>query len=259
MPARSVADATRFTPTGPHAFTQSPSPASTSGESPQARVARLREAARKQKQSTQSLSRFDRIIDSGRVWADRMHKVTAMGLIGATILAGSITVYAVVDMMAFNRARRREFVRSQFLLSTQIKANVRCRKQPPKLKKEKEVLTSAMNAPTAPTTTATSSIPATAPTPAMEERPGAIDKLKKWAVSGLTPADQEYKDPVARAEDEARRAARIARVEEEANAKDVTKPGNDLVKGGGEGGCVGKYYGVVEWAVDNEGDEEEMG
>ena len=80
---RSVADATRFTPTGPHAFTAAPAPGST-GETPQQRVARLRDAARKAKDQKMAGTMMDRIVDRGRVWADRAHRITAVGLIGAT-------------------------------------------------------------------------------------------------------------------------------------------------------------------------------
>jgi hypothetical protein len=79
---RSVADATRFTPTGPHAFTQAS--VASGGETPQQRVARLREAARKAKTEKAAGSAFDRILDRGRIWADRAHRVVAVGLMGAT-------------------------------------------------------------------------------------------------------------------------------------------------------------------------------
>jgi hypothetical protein len=79
---RSVADATRFTPTGPHAFTQSH--AAGTGETPQQRVARLRDAARRAREEKAAGSVFDRVLDRGRVWADRAHRVAAVGLMGAT-------------------------------------------------------------------------------------------------------------------------------------------------------------------------------
>lgn len=84
-PPRSVADATRFTATGPHAFTRtppaSPTPAA-APETPQQRVARLRGAAQQAKLA--QVSTFDRLVDRGRIWADRAHRVVAIGLIGAT-------------------------------------------------------------------------------------------------------------------------------------------------------------------------------
>ncbi len=93
---RSVTDATRFTSTTPHAtanqpFTsnlgqgskvvppRSPGPA---GETPQQRVKRLREAAARARNA--KLSTFDKIVDHGRVWADRAHRFTTLSLIAAT-------------------------------------------------------------------------------------------------------------------------------------------------------------------------------
>lgn len=88
-PPRSVADATRFTATGPHAFTRTPPAAASAAaaaaaapETPQQRVARLRGAANQAKLA--QVSTFDRIVDRGRIWADRAHRVVAIGLIGAT-------------------------------------------------------------------------------------------------------------------------------------------------------------------------------
>jgi hypothetical protein len=75
---RSVADATRFTPTGPVAGT---------AETPQQRVARLREAAKKAKAEKMAGSFMDQLVDKGRLWADRAHRITAIGLIGATCMS----------------------------------------------------------------------------------------------------------------------------------------------------------------------------
>lgn len=98
-PPRSVADATRFTATGPHAFTRAP-PTSGSGsggrETPQQRVARLREAANRAKMD--QVGMFDRIVDRGRIWADRAHKVVAIGLIGATGALGGFLCCVVLWM-----------------------------------------------------------------------------------------------------------------------------------------------------------------
>lgn len=109
MAPRSIADATRFTPTGPHAFT--PSSGVAPGETSQQRVARLRDASRRAKAEQQAGTFADRMIDRGRVWADRAHRITAVGLIAATVLAGGLTIYATMDMMMFNKKRRAELVR----------------------------------------------------------------------------------------------------------------------------------------------------
>ena len=81
---RTVADATRFTPSGPHAFTAAAAAAPGGGESPQQRVARLRDAARRAKAERDAGTLMDRVVERGRTWADRAHRITAVGLIGAT-------------------------------------------------------------------------------------------------------------------------------------------------------------------------------
>lgn len=98
--ARSPTDATRFTSTTPHATkpfypaSNNPGPstlpshegaAAPAGESPQQKVRRLREAANRAREGR--LTGFDRAVVRGRVWADRAHRVTAMGLIGITCLS----------------------------------------------------------------------------------------------------------------------------------------------------------------------------
>lgn len=84
---RSAADATRFTATGPVVNSSAttidvmlaagPAPPN---ETPQQKVARLREAARRVKAGTETTS--DRLLRHGRKWADGAHRVTVMGLIG---------------------------------------------------------------------------------------------------------------------------------------------------------------------------------
>ncbi|ELR03280.1 hypothetical protein VC83_07286 [Pseudogymnoascus destructans] len=124
--ARSPADATRFTSTTPHATkpfyptSSNPGPstlpsneaaAAPAGETPQQKVRRLREAANRAREGR--LTGFDRVVMTGRVWADRAHRVTALGLIGVTCIAGAVTVYALGDMMIYNRRRRREYFAEQ--------------------------------------------------------------------------------------------------------------------------------------------------
>ncbi|KAI9887953.1 MAG: hypothetical protein M1823_000210 [Watsoniomyces obsoletus] len=117
--SRSANDATRFTPTGPHAHSKSsfrspkpapraaPSSSSLKGETPLEKVARLREAARRAQ--AQRLSRFDRAILVGRVWADRAHRGVVGFLIISTVLCGVYAVVAVSDMMLYNRRKRNEW------------------------------------------------------------------------------------------------------------------------------------------------------
>ena len=104
---RSVSDATRFTPTTPHATSKSTAPGSGSStggpsrfapssdrsplqppsgpprcETPEQRVARLR-AAHEAAHRAQ-ISRFDRVAAVGRSFFDRAHSVTVAGLVGLT-------------------------------------------------------------------------------------------------------------------------------------------------------------------------------
>ncbi|KFY27811.1 hypothetical protein V493_03289, partial [Pseudogymnoascus sp. VKM F-4281 (FW-2241)] len=131
--ARSPSDATRFTSTTPHATkpfypaASNPGPstlptdgsgaaaAAPAGETPQQKVRRLREAANRAREGR--LTGFDRAVVRGRVWADRAHRVTALGLIGITCIAGAVTVYALGDMMIYNRRRKREYFASQKALT----------------------------------------------------------------------------------------------------------------------------------------------
>ncbi|OCL13000.1 hypothetical protein AOQ84DRAFT_372576 [Glonium stellatum] len=112
-------DATRFTATGPCAHSKPSSRASILAfadppppdETPQQKVARLREAARRAKLG--QVSRFDKVVAKGRVVADTAHRFTAITLIAATGIAGLITVFSLGDMVVYNRRKRREFFAEQ--------------------------------------------------------------------------------------------------------------------------------------------------
>ncbi|KAL8976376.1 MAG: hypothetical protein Q9177_006869 [Variospora cf. flavescens] len=122
--SRTVADATRFTATSPHAYSKpssilrsanatfSPSPYTASGsaasqsrgppaplsnrppsqqppnvpqhETPQQKVARLR--ALRAAEKLKPLSLWDRTVVRGRRWADVAHRTTALGLMGFTVI-----------------------------------------------------------------------------------------------------------------------------------------------------------------------------
>ncbi|KAI1430527.1 hypothetical protein GGR50DRAFT_206902 [Xylaria sp. CBS 124048] len=143
---RSVADATRFTPSTPHASSRIPqktpqktpslnntaagtpstpnasaqqaqqAQATSSGkggatipqESMEQRVKRLRAAHLAAKQH--NVSRLDRIIGASRRVFDAAHKITVMGLIGFSGVALLATAYAAGDMMLYNQKRRSQFL-----------------------------------------------------------------------------------------------------------------------------------------------------
>lgn len=122
---RSPSDATRFTATGPYAssstngqqFTPSqptqgsqisfgaPAP---ENETPQQKIARLRAAAASAKQVREP--GVDRMIRIGRSVADRAHRVTAIGLIGLTVVTGMVATAGITDMLLHNRRRRNEWL-----------------------------------------------------------------------------------------------------------------------------------------------------
>lgn len=133
---RSPTDATRFTSTGPHvatkpsststAFSSNPNTTSPYGaaatssgsqiqfgsappnETPQQKIARLRAAAQLAKQGKES--NFDKTVRIGRIWADRAHRFTALGLIGLTVITGMIATAGITDMLLHNRRRRNEWL-----------------------------------------------------------------------------------------------------------------------------------------------------
>ncbi|TKA69271.1 hypothetical protein B0A49_08366 [Cryomyces minteri] len=115
---RSATDATRFTATRPYANSKTSSPSTinfggppSTNETPQQKVARLREAARRAKLGQDST--FDRVVDKGRVWADRAHRFVALGLIAATGICGTVAVLALGDMVLYNRRKRNEWLKDQ--------------------------------------------------------------------------------------------------------------------------------------------------
>ena len=135
---RSPSDATRFTATGPYVSSSQPSSsgspsfasnppgigsAATSssqisfgspapdGETPQQKISRLRAAAALARRGKES--QFDKVVRVGRLWADRVHRVTAISLIGLTVLSGVVATAGITDMLLHNRRRRNEWLAEQ--------------------------------------------------------------------------------------------------------------------------------------------------
>ncbi|OAP59978.1 hypothetical protein AYL99_04980 [Fonsecaea erecta] len=135
MSRRPASDSfTRFTSTTPHATTftyqpasrpagrsvpsssstpsQSPSPHQApppSKETAMERVARLR-AAHEAAKSSAVTSPIDRLISSGRVIADRAHRLTAYGLILFSGLAVCVSAYGTISLIAHSRRQKRAWV-----------------------------------------------------------------------------------------------------------------------------------------------------
>ncbi|KAF8867073.1 hypothetical protein BDZ45DRAFT_682606 [Acephala macrosclerotiorum] len=135
---RSATDATRFTSTTPYASAKPPPSAANLqskrappppkskgpvGETPQEKIRRLRAAADRARDA--QVSTFDKIVVRGRVWADRAHRFTALTLIGATFVAGGVTVYTFWDMIVYNRKKRAQFYQEQKALHQSAIYNAR--------------------------------------------------------------------------------------------------------------------------------------
>ncbi|WEW59055.1 hypothetical protein PRK78_004523 [Emydomyces testavorans] len=116
--SRSAIDATRFTATAPHAYSKPsssfklrnsqgvhPSSGGQNQETPRQKVERLRAEARAAR-IAKSSSPLDRLIERGRVWADRAHRVTVFCLIAASGIAGILTIYSATSLIAHNRRQK---------------------------------------------------------------------------------------------------------------------------------------------------------
>ncbi|PGH21357.1 hypothetical protein AJ80_03274 [Polytolypa hystricis UAMH7299] len=126
--SRSAFDATRFTATGPHAYTNSPAaPSATSPrwalnsgsqqqqsskggatqpkETPKQKVERLRAEARAAR-IAKSSSPIDRALAKGRTWADRAHRAAVVSLLAVSGVAGVLTVYSMCSLVLHNRRQQ---------------------------------------------------------------------------------------------------------------------------------------------------------
>ncbi|EFQ97769.1 hypothetical protein MGYG_00810 [Nannizzia gypsea CBS 118893] len=132
--SRSASDATRFTATGPYAYSKSamsspasskwsglkvkssqpsqPSPGQGTQETPREKVERLRAQARANR-IAQSFSPMDKIVNSGRTWADRFHRAAVFSLIAASGIAGVLTVYSMTSLISHNRRQRELFIEKE--------------------------------------------------------------------------------------------------------------------------------------------------
>ncbi|KAL1301889.1 hypothetical protein AAFC00_006069 [Neodothiora populina] len=121
---RSASDATRFTATTPTAYNKAPTSTAshsstiqnlghgaTPGETPQQKILRLRAAAAAARSGRET--NFDRVVRTGRRWADRAHRVTAYSLIGLTVVSGVVASFAIGDMLMHNRRKRAEWLADQ--------------------------------------------------------------------------------------------------------------------------------------------------
>ncbi|TLD33641.1 hypothetical protein PspLS_00078 [Pyricularia sp. CBS 133598] len=149
---RSVSDATRFTPTTPHAASKAGEasrfqPPSSANAAARPVSSKFRDPRRPPPQSQQppgggmpspgahinetaeqrvarlraqhlaarnaELTFLDKFVDRSRPILDRVHRFTVLGLIGFTAIATVVTAYAAFDMMVYNRKRKSEFIAAQ--------------------------------------------------------------------------------------------------------------------------------------------------
>ncbi|KAF3929535.1 hypothetical protein ABW19_dt0204395 [Dactylella cylindrospora] len=110
--ARSVADGARFVQNVKNRadatrFAQNIRTPPASGETPQQRVARLREAARREKMN--QVTTFDKVVHRGRIWADHLHRATVFTIMGFSAVTVAITAYSVYGMISQARLNRSEY------------------------------------------------------------------------------------------------------------------------------------------------------
>ncbi|KAI6382261.1 hypothetical protein MCOR25_000850 [Pyricularia grisea] len=150
---RSVSDATRFTPTTPHAASKAAEssrfqPPSSANAAARPVSSKFKDPRRPPPQSQQppggggmptpgahinetpeqrvarlraqhlaarnaELTFLDKFVDRSRPILDRVHRFTVLGLIGFTAIATVVTAYAAFDMMVYNRKRKSEFIAAQ--------------------------------------------------------------------------------------------------------------------------------------------------
>lgn len=96
-------------PNTPQSNTTTFSSSGPPGETPAEKVARLRAAARLAKERG-NLTLADRIIDRGRIWADRAHRFGTYGLIGLTGVSTVVAIYGLTGLIAHNRRQKRAWI-----------------------------------------------------------------------------------------------------------------------------------------------------
>ncbi|MCJ1464806.1 hypothetical protein MMC07_003419 [Pseudocyphellaria aurata] len=84
-----------------------------SNETPIQKVARLR--AERNKMLAAQITLWDRIVDKGRIVADKAHRITVGGLLIFSVLVAGVAVVSITDMIIFNRKKRKVWYAAQAL------------------------------------------------------------------------------------------------------------------------------------------------
>ncbi|KAK5128342.1 hypothetical protein LTR85_003010 [Meristemomyces frigidus] len=193
--ARSPSDATRFTATGPYASsspsfnsnapsfgasanagTQIDFGSAPAGEQPQQKIARLRAAAALARRGKES--QFDTVVRVGRVWADRAHRFTAVGLIGLTVVSGAVATAGIMDMLLHNRRRRNEWLAEQQAKSARDLAEARGAQATGTATEDQVLLINRERA-------------AREAAEVKKNRPGMFKRTTNWLFSGLSTEEQK--------------------------------------------------------------------
>ncbi|TKA75803.1 hypothetical protein B0A55_06397 [Friedmanniomyces simplex] len=197
--ARSPSDATRFTATGPYASSSPsfgsnphPSPAGAhattlrgtqidfgsapANETPQQKIARLRAAASLARRGKES--NFDIAVRVGRVWADRAHRVTALSLLGLTVVSACVATAGITDMLLHNRRRRNEWLAEQQARTARETAEARAAMKGGRATEEQVLLINRERA-------------AEEAREEKRNRPGVMARVKGWLFSDLSKEEQK--------------------------------------------------------------------
>lgn len=186
---RSPSDATRFTATGPYAsssnsfaqntpgqFNQIDFGSAPAGETPQQKIARLRAAAAAAKLGKES--KFDSAVRVGRIWADRAHRITAVSLIGLTVVSGAVATAGITDMLMHNRRRRNEWLAEQQIKSARELSEAKQALAGGVATDDQVLLINRERA-------------ADAAAEAQKNRPGMFKRATNWLFSGLSQEEQK--------------------------------------------------------------------
>ncbi|KAK6353111.1 hypothetical protein TWF696_005101 [Orbilia brochopaga] len=167
---RTRADATRFAQN-----VRSP-PANGNGETPQQRVARLREAARRERMN--QVTTFDKVVHHGRRWADTLHRATVFTIMGFSAVTVAFTVYSVSGMISQSRSNRREYM-------TELKAEQQRQWMGWRAAEIDEMVKTGMDREQA-------AMLFDEAEERRRESKTAWGRIRTWAYGGLTPAEETY-------------------------------------------------------------------
>ncbi|EPS43233.1 hypothetical protein H072_2735 [Dactylellina haptotyla CBS 200.50] len=164
------ADATRFAQN-----VRSP-PVNGNGETPQQRVARLREAARRERMN--QVTTFDKVVHHGRRWADNLHRATVFTIMGFSAVTVGVTVFSVYGMITQSRSNRREYM-------TELQKEQKAQWETWRQSEIRELVKTGLESDEA----------AKLFDEAEEKRRYSktfFGRVKTWAYGGLTPAEETY-------------------------------------------------------------------